>query len=189
MTSRPRKPRRFATAARHLREDPDAPAELVERLSDDALTELSAAIREEVHRRALAHGDRDAIVAAAFETGFGRDGLAHPPWVEAGLVVCPGGLFGKNRANHRCRFVSVSGVWIWESSELLHESKRSLPGAEEGFRAVALLPLVEGLELDLVRGRLRRGQHSIDQVVSLEVRRGELVEVSQRAIKSNHSGF
>jgi len=174
--------RRYGTLVRHLRDDPDTARELAERLSDDLLAQLGAAIHDEVHRRALASGDRDAVVAQAFESAFGRDGVAVQPFVEGPFVVCPGGLVAKNRANHRCQFVSVDDTWIWESPHLLHEVKRSTPGTDEGFRAVALLPIVEGIALDVVRAKMRQGQHQVERVVSYEIRRGRLVEVAQRNV-------
>lgn len=176
--------RRYGTIVKHLRDDPDTAQELVAKLSDDLLVHLAVAIQDEVRRRALAAGDRDAVIARAFEDGFGRDGLAVRPWVDGPFVVCPGGLVAKNRANHRCQFVSVDDTWIWESAELLHEEKRSTPGAEDGFRAVALLPIVEGLGLDVVRAKMRQGQHQVERVISYEVRRGDLVEVAQRNVSA-----
>jgi hypothetical protein len=53
---------------------------------------------------------------------------------------------------------------------------------EEGFRAIALIPVVDGTELDVVTGKARSGGHSVDHVVSYEVRSGELIEVAQRTI-------
>lgn len=67
---------------------------------------------------------------------------------------------------------------------LINEVKRSIPGTVDGFRAVALLPVIEGTEIDVVSGRQRQGQHSVEHVVSWEVRRGALVEVSQRTVKT-----
>lgn len=174
--------RRYGTLLRHLRDDPANLGEFVGRLPEDLLGELGVAIRDEIRRRAIDAGDRDAVIAEGFEQGFARDGLATLPWIRRPFLVCPGGLFGKNRANHRCRFVSVDGTWVWESPDLIHEEKRSTPGVDEGFRAIALLPIVEGMALDLVRGRMRSGQHSVEHVVSFEVRRGELVEVAQRDV-------
>jgi hypothetical protein len=84
--------------------------------------------------------------------------------------------------------VSVDDCCIWASGHLLREDKRSSPGNDEGFRAVALLPLVDGLELDVVSGRARQGQHSLEHVVSYVIRAGELVEVSRRTVTSHHGG-
>ncbi|MEX2626204.1 MAG: hypothetical protein WD225_04935 [Ilumatobacteraceae bacterium] len=151
-------------------------------LSAATLHDVAEAVRQAQVERAIDTGDHDAIIARGFEIGFGRDGLGMLPWVEADVIVCPGGLVSKSRANHRCRFVSVDGTWVWDSGLLLREDKRSSPGADDGFRAVALVPLVDGTALDVVSGRARAGGHSVEHVVSYEVRGGELIEVSQRTV-------
>ena len=176
--------RRYATIVRHLSEEPEAAVELAAKLSDDVLTHLAAALRDETRRRAIDSGDHDALIEEAFESGFGRDGLGTGPWISGAVIVCPGSIVAKSRTNHRCRFVSVDDVWIWDSIDLIEEQKRSHPGRDDGFKAVALLPINEGMSLDLVTGRARGGQHSVDRVVSYEVRRGELVEVSQRKVNA-----
>ena len=43
------------------------------------------------------------------------------------------------------------------------------------------------MELDVVSGRLRSGQHQVDLVGSFVVRKGELVEVSQRNVAAMRS--
>ena len=40
-----------------------------------------------------------AVIGAAFETAFGRDGLGALPWIEGNLVVCPGAMVSKSRAS------------------------------------------------------------------------------------------
>ncbi len=165
------------------------PEQLVAALRDmsaDELHHVAEAVRQVQIERAIEAGDHDAIIARAFEIGFGRDGLGVLPWVDGDVVVCPGGLVARSRASHRCRFVSVDDVWVWDSGLLLREDKRSSPGTEEGFRAVALIPLVDGTALDVVSGRARSGGHAVEHVVSYEVRRGDLVEVSQREVAPRH---
>ena len=176
--------RRYGTIVRHLKEDPDTAAELAAKLPDDQLIELAAALRDEMQERARASGDADAVIEAAFEAGFARDGLGKLPWIEKPFLVCPGGLVAKNRANHKCQFVSADDNWVWESSDLVREDKRSMPGDEEGFRAIALLPIVEGMQLDVVRARMRQGQHNVERVTSMTVRRGRLIEVEQRDVSA-----
>jgi hypothetical protein len=180
--------RQFASIARLLLADPDAPAALVSKLTDACLVELGAAIHDEITRRARAAGDHDAILEVAFQRGFARDGLGVLPWIEGPFVVCPGGLVAKSRANHRCQFVSVDERWVWESPALIREDKRSTGGAEEGFRAIALLPATEGMALDVVRARMRQGQHAVERVTSLVVRAGRLVEVEQRQVSPRGAG-
>ncbi len=177
--------RRVNAAAKLLTGHPDDVVRVLDRLDGAELANVAEAARQLQRERAVARGDLDAILAAAFESGFGTDGLGMLPWVEGDVVVCPGGLVSKSRTNHRCRFVSVNNIWIWESPELIREDKRSNPGADDGFQAVALLPLVTGMELDVVSGKARRGMHSVDRVVSYEIRKGELVEVSQRNVSGS----
>ncbi len=161
---------------------PETVVAQVRSMSDDDLHHLADVVRQVQIERAIDDGDHDAIIAAGFESGFGRDGLGVLPWVEGSVIVCPGGMVSKSRTSHRCRFVSVDDVWVWDSGLLLREDKRSSPGTQEGFRAIALVPLVDGTGLDVVTGKARSGQHSVDHVVSYEVRGGELVEVSQRNV-------
>jgi hypothetical protein len=172
-----------STDVRH-RDDRDADQVFsdVRALTDGELHHLADVVRQVQIERAIGNGDHDAIIASAFETGFGRDGLGVLPWVEGNVVVCPGGLVSKSKSSHRCRFVSVDDVWVWDSGLLLREDKRSAPGTDDGFRAIALVPLVDGTELDVVTGKARTGQHSVDHVISYEIRAGVLVEVSQRNV-------
>lgn len=181
--------RRYGTIVRHLADDPDTAVELAERLPDDVLVHLAAALADETRRRAIDQGDQQAVIDQAFDVAFGRDGLGVLPYLEGPYIVCPGAMVSKRKGNHTCRFVSVNDVWIWDSYELVHEEKRSSPGTDDGFRAVALLIPTEGLQLDVVSGRLRSGQHQVELVVSYEVRKGDLVEVSQRNVAAmRHAG-
>lgn len=179
--------RRYGTIVRHLTDDPVTAVELAQRLDDDVLAHLAAALGDETRRRAVEQGDEQAIIDQGFEHGFGSDGLGVLPYREGPYVVCPGAMVSKRKGSHTCRFVSVNDVWIWDSHELIREEKRSSPGAHDGFRAVALLAPTEGLNLDVVSGRQRSGQHQVDLVVSYVIRKGELVEVSQRNVAAMRS--
>ena len=114
------------------------------------------------------------------------DGLGIDPWIEGDVIVCPGALVTKSRTSHRCRFVSVDDVWVWDSSLLMREDKRASPGVDAGFRAIALIPVVDGIALDVVAGRARTSGHSVEHVVSFEVRGGQLVEVGQRDVSGRN---
>lgn len=166
--------------------DPEQLVASLRTMSADELHHVAEAVRQVQIERAIEAGDHDAIIARAFEIGFGRDGLGVLPWIDGDVVVCPGGLVSKSRTSHRCRFVSVDDVWVWDSGLLLREDKRSSPGVEDGFRAVALLPVVDGTELDVVSGRARSSGHAVEHVVSYEIRAGELVEVSQRDVAAKN---
>ncbi len=172
-------------------QDPEQIVEWLRSLPTEQLHHVSEAVRQIQMERAIGAGDLDALIARAFEVGFGRDGLGMQPWVEqvgvdGAVVICPGGLVSKSRSSHRCRFVSVDDVWVWDSGLLMREDKRSSPGVEDGFRAIAVIPAVDGTELDVVTGRARTGGHSVEHVVSYEIREGELVEVSQRDVATKN---
>lgn len=179
--------KRYGTIVRHLSEDPTTAVELAQRLDDDVLVHLAAALSDETRRRSIEQGDQQAIIDDAFDSAFGRDGMGVLPYREGPFIVCPGAMVSKRKGSHTCRFVSVNDVWIWSAHELIHEEKRSAPGADDGFRAVALLTPTEGLALDVVSGKLRSGQHQIDLVVSFVVRKGQLEEVSQRNVAATRS--
>lgn len=172
-------------------QDPDQLIEMLRAMTPEQLHHVAESVRQIQMERAIVAGDLDAVIGRAFEVGFGRDGLGVQPWVEevgvdGAIVVCPGGLVSKSRTSHRCRFISVDDVWVWDSGLLMREDKRSSPGAEDGFRAIAIIPAVDGTELDVVTGRARTGGHSVEHVVSYEIRHGELVEVSQRDVSGKN---
>jgi len=177
--------------------DPSAAAAAAEQLiqslrtmSSDDLHHVAESVRQVQIERAVMAGDLDSVIANAFEHGFGRDGLGVNPWIEhvgvdGDVVVCPGALISKSRTSHRCRFVSIDDVWVWDSGVLMREDKRSSPGTEDGFRAIAIVPLIDGLEIDVVTGRARTGGHTVEHVTSYVVRAGELVEVAQRDLSGS----
>jgi len=151
-------------------------------MNSGELHEVAEAVRQAQIERALDRGDHDTIIEHAFEVGFGPEGLGAQPWVQADVILCPGGLVSKSRSSHRCRFVSVDDVWVWDSGLLMRKDKRPSPGVKDGFRAIALLPVIDGTGVDVVTGRARSSGHTVEHVVSYEVRGGELVEVGQRNV-------
>ena len=97
--------------------DPEQLIESLRAMTVEQLHHVAEAVRQVQIERAVMAGDLDAVIARAFEIGFGRDGLGVQPWVECvgvdgTLIICPGGLVSKSRTSHRCRFVSVDDVWV-----------------------------------------------------------------------------
>ncbi|MFV0259744.1 MAG: hypothetical protein ACK5PP_15005 [Acidimicrobiales bacterium] len=160
----------------------DAVLETISRLDDRELALVADEIRHEQRRRSVAAGDLDGLIDEGFDHGFGRDGLAVGPWIEGSVLICPSGLVARSRTNHRCRFVSLDEVWAWDSQDLIREDKRANPGDDEGFRAVALVPVITGMTVDVVSGRARGGRHQVDRVDSYTVGADGLVEVATRSV-------
>lgn len=177
-------PRRINAAAKILSGNPDDAMRILEKLGSDDLSNLGEVVHQIQRKRAIAEGDPDSIIESAFEDGFGPDGMGHPPWIEGSVIVCPGSIINKSKSSHRCRFISVNDTWVWDSPEVMREDKRSIPGTNDGFRAIALVPVLNGLTLDVVTGRARSGQHQVDNVVSYKVKRNKLEEVAQRNVKA-----
>ena len=67
--------------------------------------------------------------------------------------------------------------------QLITETKRPSPGNDKGFRAIALIPVIEGTAVDIVTGKMQSGLHKAEKVASFEVKE-QLVEVSQRVIST-----
>lgn len=155
----------------------DWPA-LLQLLADDELAELDVLISEHRHQRALARGDLAALVAEGFESGFGRRGLPLQPVVVDGVILCFGGINAKSESSHDCGFVSVDDEWVWESPQVVaHEVE---PAGKGGKKTVSVIPLQEGLELDLVEMRMRQGTHEMQKATTYRVEENQMVKVGTR---------
>ncbi len=187
MTDEPKEPSgRAITNASKLIANPLTVQRVAEKLSDDELSNLGAVVSQVQSERAIARGDLDEIISQAFEIGFGRDNLALLPWIHENILICPGGLVRKSTSSHVCRFVSINDTWVWDSHELVREDKRSITGTKDGFKAVAIVPATEGLEVDAVSGKARQHQHQMDRAISFEIQEGKLIEVAQRTVRHDH---
>jgi hypothetical protein len=149
-------------------------------LGDAALSALLGDVRGEIHRRALASGDVQAVVEEAFAESFDAAGDAHTPFVHGGLLVCPGSRVNTSAANHRCRFAVVAGDWVWDCADLVHDEIRQIRSAKGGTHSVSLVALTEGLEVDVVTSRAKSGSHECQRVDSYSVVGGTLVKVGAR---------
>lgn len=154
-------------------------------LTDEQLAVLAVDVAAEQQRRAVESRDLAAISAAAFDEGFAGKRVMHP-WMDGGLVLCPGQIVDKSKQSHDCTFVTVrppgeTSRWVWESDACLSDEIRKLPGERRHQQSVSMLAAVEGLELDVVTMQLRQGRHKLVAVASYEVRSGELVAVPSRS--------
>ncbi len=154
----------------------------IEELDDSELQNLHVEMQNEILRRAIRSGNHESIIQQAFGIAFDRSGLGVNPWIEGKFLVCPGALVSKSAGNHRCRFVSIDQEWVWQSKQLITEIKKPSPGNDNGFRAIALVPVIEGTAVDIVTGKMQGGFHRAEKVISFEVKQEQLVEVSQRVI-------
>lgn len=152
--------------------------------SDVELMQTVAAILAVQHERALTGGDIDAMVENAFLGGFTSKGEAGRPWVEHGLLICPGSRKDKSATSHDCTYVSVEGEWAFATGTHIADVSRQVPGPRMHRQSITVLPLVEGCRLDLVTSAARSGGPcEMKKALCFQVRGGALVEVSARARK------
>jgi hypothetical protein len=154
--------------------------------TDDQLAHTVAAILAVQHERALTGGDLGALTEKAFLEGFDHRGEAGRPWIEAGLLFCPGHWKEKSKTSHECTFVSVDGQWVWDTGSHVVDEKREVPGPRRLMQFITVVPVVEGAKVDMVSSKSRsNGPCEMQKATSFQVRAGELVEVSARARKPN----
>lgn len=155
-------------------------------LPDRDLADLMLLVNAEQQRRAVAGGDPAALTETGFREGFSTPPAVMDPWVTGGILVAPGGRFDRGASSHRCTFVKVGGVWVWEHPAKISDEIRR-PGARDGMRSVTLVALNEGDRVDMVSARSRGGVHTMTSVRSFEYRAGDLHLVASRAVSDiNH---
>jgi hypothetical protein len=96
--------------------------------SDTELAHTVAAILWVQHQRALTGGDIDSMVEQAFVDGFTGKGEAVAPWIDGGLLFCPGMRRDKSTTSHECTFVSIDGRWVWDHGNVIRDEMRQVPG-------------------------------------------------------------
>lgn len=121
----------------------------------------------------------DAAVAEGFAAGFDRAGRPRDPWLVGVLLVCPGGL-SENGMSHRCRFVSVDGIWCFERAEAAADVIGWGAGPARHMRSVTVVAAGEGWLVESVAGRAGSGGHRLVEAVGWRVEGGTLVAVGRR---------
>jgi hypothetical protein len=155
----------------------------LEGLGDRELAELLAAALEEQRRRACEIGDPAALIERGFDEGFTAKGEPREPWIEAGVLICPGWIQDKSTLSHTCSFVAIGKTFAWDSDDKIDDKVRHVAGPKRLMRSVTLVAAVEGTEVDQVMSRCTNGVHKMQQVRSYIVRGGELQLVTTRAPK------
>lgn len=158
------------------------------RLSDDDLDRLALAVYEVRRDKAVSSGDLEAKLAEAFRTAFEpRSGLGVMPWIEHGVLWCPGSRQDSSQTKHDCRFVWVDGVAAWEHPDQFRdEIRRTDQGANKmSMRSITLIPVDDGAEVDVVTSVSRNGLHQRKRVDSFVVAGGELERTGRRNIAAD----
>jgi hypothetical protein len=123
------------------------------------------------------------VAADAFGAGFDHHHAALLPWMEDGLLVCPGSVLG-TAVSHRCRFVALDGRWCWEHPMAIYDEIRRTETLRPRFASVTLVGIEPGSEIVVVDSTVRRAVHRMTRTVVMVLENGALtvVHVGTRAM-------
>jgi len=152
-------------------------------LSDQDLRDLITLCQVEQRRRAIAGGDLEALAERSFELGFTRRGESKEPWLEGGLLICPGYRKGGGGRNYKCSFVSIDGTWVWLHEATAHDVVRS--GRNHDVTTISIVAAWEGMEFDAVRISFKDGGRDFGGTKSYRVTDGKLDLVSTRQVRAS----
>jgi len=160
------------------------PDEVIVAATDEQIHATMSALAGELHARALAGGDLEAIAEQAFVDGFTAKGVPLMPWLAGGLLICPGYKKSRSATSHDCSFVSLDGTWVWDAPNKLVDIIRDVPGAKAHTCSVTVVVPTEGMRVDAVTSKSRGGGPcQMASAHSFQVRGAELVEVSTRTMR------
>jgi hypothetical protein len=150
---------------------------------DKAIARALVVLREVLVARSRARGDIEALVELGFERGFTRTGEAVPPWLEAGVLICPGSMIAKSAENHDCIFVSTGDEWVWKSGDVLIDVIRRVEeGGKHHQRSITLLAAADDLTFDVVTSKKKSGTHALVRAASYRIDGDALRLVTTRAV-------
>jgi hypothetical protein len=142
---------------------------------DRALVTLAALVAQEQHARAVATGDPATLAQAALASAFDRKGQPVTPWIDGGLLFCPGSIEPRG-TGHECVFVAVDDSWCWEHPQNVADHVVRDDGR---MRSVTVLVAVEGLAVTQVESKARSGRHERQRSRSWAVSSGQLEPVTR----------
>jgi hypothetical protein len=161
------------------------PAAAIADATTEQLHATISAMSGELHDRALAGGDLDALVEQAFLDGFTANGVPLMPWIHDGILVCPGYRKARSASSHDCSFVSLDGTWVWAAPNKLVDAMRDVPGAKSHRCSITLVVAQEGMQVDAVTSKSRAGGGcQMVSAQSFQVRGPELVHVTTRTMRA-----
>jgi len=153
--------------------------------TDEQIHATMSALAGALHDRALAGGDLDAILEQGFLDGFTAKGVPVMPWIQDGILVCPGYHKARSAKSHDCSFVSLDGTWVWAAPNKLVDAMRDVPGAKAHKCSITLVVPQEGMQVDAVTSRSRAGGGcQMVSAQSFQVRGPDLVHVTTRTMRA-----
>lgn len=105
------------------------------------------------------------------------------PYIEDGLLYCPGIKTSRSSLAHKCTFVSIGNKWCWENdNKLKDEMIFTQNELGKTVNSLTILPLEEGTILDVVHCKASGVEHKVINVQTYEIIDNVLVVVKSRKI-------
>ena len=105
------------------------------------------------------------------------------PYIEDGLVYCPGIKTSRSSLAHKCTFISIGNKWCWENeNKLKDEMIFTQNELVKTVNSLTILPAEEGTILDVVHCKATGAEHKVISVQTFEIMDGSLVVVQSRKI-------
>ncbi len=114
------------------------------------------------------NGTAACLVDEAFNLAFDRRGRPRLPYLAGELLVCPGGLAGTWQG-HRCRFVSVDGLWCWEHPAVAADEIRSSTGPARLLQSVTVIDPAAVTLVEAVKSRCDWGVHRLLETTAFRI--------------------
>lgn len=153
---------------------------------EDLSATIEALTAEQV-RRALADNDPGALADKYFDMNFSVR-TVHPV-LENGLLICPGVKTLNSKTSHDCAFIAVDSSWVWDHSDAVwSEIRKTMHGSKMVQQSVTIVPVYDGVVVDVVTSKARSGPCKMSQVKSYVVKNNMLEPTSTRtSIPRGHS--
>lgn len=143
-------------------------------MSDLAIHSAIVELRAEQQRRAIELCDPDALVELGFQDGFKVDGLPRDPWLQGGVLICPGARIDKSVSSHDCGFARIDDAWVWESESKIVDVVRNVAQRRVQMRSVTLIATHEGMSVDMIYAAAKSGAHRMKSARAFLITDGQL---------------
>lgn len=104
------------------------------------------------------------------------------PYLAGGLLICPGRLDGTWQG-HRCRFVSLDGIWCWEHPGAVADEVRSNVGPGRHLQTVTAVDADAVDLIESVKSRCDWATHRLVETTALRIA-GRQLEVDPQMCRT-----
>jgi hypothetical protein len=156
--------------------------ERISDLTEDELNRLLLLAREELKFRSI---NRVSNLGLGEESESDLNLFADDVFclIKDSTIWCKGKKTQKSKFSHNCKFVSIDGIWCWDSELKISDKMDYQHEPKPTVTTLTKVALVEGLEIDLISCSASGTTHKVKKIESFIISNGELVPSLERKIK------